>query len=216
MLAFEIYKNGRKMALAGLEDSGAVSLMLTWIGKGPGASRKAAQGFAIEGLDLRVGGIDTSDPAGEQSIEWIDEAAFALGTSFTSVSSPPTRSTRPCAANPRRPSCRGNGRSEIRPLPDLRLGPPPLRRRSAGLRVRGGRRMHGSAQLRVAWRRARTFGRGPTDAWSNAAVDFPPRTARCEQFAADMQEQTTTTFCEIVISRCTGRRPIRGQLLWIA
>jgi len=79
LLAFEIYKNGRKIALAGLEDSGAVSLMLTWIGKGPGASRKAAQGFAIDGLDLRVGGIDTSDPAGKQSIEWIDDAAFALG-----------------------------------------------------------------------------------------------------------------------------------------
>lgn len=79
MLGFEIWKNGRKVAVAGLQESGAVSLMLTWVGKGAGASTRAAEGSEIEGLDLRVGGIDSSDPSGDQSIEWIEDTALRLG-----------------------------------------------------------------------------------------------------------------------------------------
>jgi hypothetical protein len=79
LLGFEIWKNGEKIALAGLKDGGAVSLMLTWVGKGVGASSRAAEGAEIDGLDLRVGGIDSSDPAGDMSIEWIEDTALRLG-----------------------------------------------------------------------------------------------------------------------------------------
>jgi hypothetical protein len=79
LLGFEIWKNGEKVAVAGLQDSGAVSLMLTWVGKGAGASARATVGAEIEGLDLRVGGIDTSDESGDQSVEWIEDTALRLG-----------------------------------------------------------------------------------------------------------------------------------------
>ncbi|WP_424361765.1 hypothetical protein [Methylocystis parvus] len=79
MLGFEIWKNGKKLATAGLTDSGAISLMLTWVGKGPGASSRIAEGVEIEGLDLRVGGIDAADPMSEQSVEWIEDNALRLG-----------------------------------------------------------------------------------------------------------------------------------------
>jgi hypothetical protein len=79
VLAFEIWKNGKKVAVAGLRRSGAVSFMLTWVGKGEDASDKAVEGSEIDGLDLRVGGIDTSDPSGDQSIEWIEDTALRLG-----------------------------------------------------------------------------------------------------------------------------------------
>ncbi|MGA8171186.1 MAG: hypothetical protein WB816_10225 [Methylocystis sp.] len=83
MLAFEIWKNGEKLAVAGLENSGAISLMLTWVGRGAGASSRATEGTEIEGLDLRVGGIDTSQTAGDQSIEWIEDTALRLGDDIT-------------------------------------------------------------------------------------------------------------------------------------
>jgi hypothetical protein len=79
LLGFEIWKNGKKLAVAGLTDGGAVSLMLTWVGKGAGASARAASGVEIDGLDLRVGGIDSSDPTGDHSIEWIEDTALRLG-----------------------------------------------------------------------------------------------------------------------------------------
>lgn len=78
MLGFEIWKNGKKLAVAGLTDGGAMSLMLTWVGKGQ-ASSHIADGVAIEGLDLRVGGIDSGDPAGEQSVEWVEDTSLLLG-----------------------------------------------------------------------------------------------------------------------------------------
>lgn len=79
MLGFEIWKNGKKLAVAGLTDRGAMSFMLTWVGKDAGASSRATGGVEIDGLDLRVGGIDSSDPAGEQSVEWIEDNALRLG-----------------------------------------------------------------------------------------------------------------------------------------
>lgn len=78
MLGFEIWKNGKKVAVAGLTEGGAMSLMLTWVGKGAGASSRVSDGVAIDGLDLRVGGIDSADPASEQSVEWIEDTALQL------------------------------------------------------------------------------------------------------------------------------------------
>lgn len=79
LLGFEIWKNGKKLAVAGVRDSGAVSFMLTWVGKGLGASAHATTRTEIDGLDLRVGGIDSSDPEGDLSIEWIEDTALRLG-----------------------------------------------------------------------------------------------------------------------------------------
>ncbi len=79
MLAFEIWKNGKKLAVAGLQQSGAVSFMLTWVGKGADASDRAVEGAEIDGHDLRVGGLDSADPSGDQSIEWVEDTALRLG-----------------------------------------------------------------------------------------------------------------------------------------
>ncbi|WP_330082854.1 hypothetical protein [Methylocystis iwaonis] len=79
MLGFEIWKNGEKLATAGVNENGVISLMLTWVGKGAGTPSLLAGGPAIEGLDLRVGGIDSSDPSGEQSVEWIEDTGLHIG-----------------------------------------------------------------------------------------------------------------------------------------
>lgn len=79
MLGFEIWKNGEKLATAGVNENGVISFMLTWVGKGAAASSGLAGGAAIEGLDLRVGGIDASDPSGEQSVEWIEDTGLHIG-----------------------------------------------------------------------------------------------------------------------------------------
>jgi hypothetical protein len=53
--------------------------MLTWVGKGAGASSRAIEGAEIDGLDLRVGGIDSSESSGDQSVEWIEDTALRIG-----------------------------------------------------------------------------------------------------------------------------------------
>lgn len=78
MLGFEIWKNGRKIATTGLAGAGAMSFMLTWVGKGAGASSQVTLSGEIEGLDLRVGGLDASDPAGEMSVEWVEDTALRM------------------------------------------------------------------------------------------------------------------------------------------
>jgi hypothetical protein len=78
VLGFEIWKNGEKLATAGVSESGVISFMLTWVGKGAGASSHATNGAAVDGLDLRVGGIDASDPSGEQSVEWIEDMGLRV------------------------------------------------------------------------------------------------------------------------------------------
>jgi len=78
LLGFEIWKNGQKIATAGLTGGGAISLMLTWVGKGAGPLA-LTHGAEIDGLDLRVGGIDSADPTAEQSVEWIEDTALKLG-----------------------------------------------------------------------------------------------------------------------------------------
>jgi uncharacterized membrane protein len=70
MLCFDVSKNGGKLARAGLRESGVLSVILTRVGREQGASALAAatQG-PVAGLDFRVGGIDSSDPAGDRSVE---------------------------------------------------------------------------------------------------------------------------------------------------
>jgi hypothetical protein len=80
MLCFEVWKNGKKLAVAGVRESGVVSLILSWVGKGPGASAAAssAQG-AIPDLHCSVGGVDTSDPSGDKRVEWVDSSGLNIG-----------------------------------------------------------------------------------------------------------------------------------------
>ena len=80
MLCFEIRKNGKKLTVAGVRESGVVSFMLSWVGKGEGASAQAAAaGGAVPGLHWRVGGIDSSDPAGGENVEWVENPKLKIG-----------------------------------------------------------------------------------------------------------------------------------------
>jgi hypothetical protein len=80
MLCFEVSKNGEKLAVAGVRESGVVSFMLSWVGKGVGASGQAAAAKgAIPGLNCHVGGIDCSDPAGNETVEWIEKPKLRIG-----------------------------------------------------------------------------------------------------------------------------------------
>src|SRR6266540_3286183 len=73
MLCFEVSKNGKKVAHAGLRESGVLSLILSWVGREQGASALAAatQG-PIPDLDFSVAGIDSSDPASDRSVAWVE------------------------------------------------------------------------------------------------------------------------------------------------
>jgi hypothetical protein len=80
VLCFEVWKNGKSFALAGVPESGVVSLILGWVGKGPGASaRAAAADGPIPGLRLHVGGIDSSGPADDKRVEWIEGEELRIG-----------------------------------------------------------------------------------------------------------------------------------------
>jgi hypothetical protein len=81
VLCFDVSKNGKKLALAGLRESGVVSVILSWQGSRPGASGLAAAAKGrIPGLHFYVGGIDSSNPAGDDSVRWIqEERDFRIG-----------------------------------------------------------------------------------------------------------------------------------------
>jgi hypothetical protein len=68
-LCSEVWKNDKRLAVAGVRETGVVSLILSWVGKQPGASAAAATAHgAIRGLHWSVGGIDSSDPAGDKHV----------------------------------------------------------------------------------------------------------------------------------------------------
>lgn len=80
MLCFEVWRNDEKLTVAGVREGGVVSFLLSWVGKGPGASAlAAATDGAISGLDWRVGGINSSDPAGDRNVEWVENPDLRLG-----------------------------------------------------------------------------------------------------------------------------------------
>jgi hypothetical protein len=73
MLGFEVSTKGRKLALAGLRDAGVLTVILTWVGREMGASSDAAAAKGpVPGLDLHVGGLDSSDPDNEAHLSWVD------------------------------------------------------------------------------------------------------------------------------------------------
>jgi hypothetical protein len=99
MLCFEVSRNGNKLALCGLRESGVLSFILSWVGRGEGASaRAAATDGPIPELNLHVGGLDTSNPAGDAQVHWVeDDDLLKLGDDITirlvaaEVADPPTR-----------------------------------------------------------------------------------------------------------------------------
>jgi hypothetical protein len=81
MLGFEVSTRGTKLALAGLRDAGVLTVILTWVGREAGASScaTAAKG-PVPGLDLHVGGLDSSDPDNEAHLTWLDaDDLLAMG-----------------------------------------------------------------------------------------------------------------------------------------
>src|SRR5229473_3806847 len=80
VLCFEVLRNGKKLSLAGLRESGMLSIMLTWVGRSSGASARAAESKGpIEELELQVGGIDSSGPDPDTEVEWIGSTAIHVG-----------------------------------------------------------------------------------------------------------------------------------------
>jgi hypothetical protein len=111
MLCFEVSKNGRKLALSGLRESGVLSLMLSWVGRGRGASTQAATAQGpIAGLDFRVGGIDSSDPAGDTKIDWIEGDGLEVGDDIQIRLVSAESADEPARREPSLPAARqGNG-----------------------------------------------------------------------------------------------------------
>ena len=83
VLCFEVWKNGKKVALAGLPDRGVLSFILTWVGRVPNASAVCAASSApIPELSVRMGGLD-----GNKNVEWLESGenapALSIGDEFT-------------------------------------------------------------------------------------------------------------------------------------
>jgi len=80
MLCFDVSRNGKKLAVAGLRQSGALSLILSWFGRGRDASTLAAETEGpIRDLHFSVSGIDSSDPAGDLDVAWVGDAKLKVG-----------------------------------------------------------------------------------------------------------------------------------------
>src|SRR6266851_9169043 len=80
ILCFEVSKNKRKLALAGVRHSGVISVILSWVGKSlEAASLAATQSEPIPNLYFSVGGIDSSDPNGDSNIDWLEERELCVG-----------------------------------------------------------------------------------------------------------------------------------------
>ena len=76
VLAFEVYKNGKKLCTAGIKGgSGVVSAILSWVAR-PALDPEwvgvdFSGGEAFEDCHFRVGGLDTSVPKNRANLEWL-------------------------------------------------------------------------------------------------------------------------------------------------
>jgi hypothetical protein len=114
MLCFEVSKNGKRLALSGLRESGVLSLMLTWVGREPGASAAAAGAAGpIAGLDFRVGGIDSSDPAGDLDVTWVEAADLEVGDDIRIRLLAAESADQPAHCRPGQPATRKEGGTRL-------------------------------------------------------------------------------------------------------
>lgn len=85
VLCFEVWKNDKKVALAGLRGTGVVSFTLTWVSRSPDTPGLAitADGL-LQDVGLNVGGLDSSGQ--EKFVDWfsegIDSPALRLDDEF--------------------------------------------------------------------------------------------------------------------------------------
>jgi hypothetical protein len=114
MLCFEVSKNGKKLALSGLGESGVLSLMLTWVGKEPGASAAAASAVGpIAGLNFTVGGLDSSDPAGDVDVAWVEGADLEVGDDIAIRLRSAESADEPTRRGPSQPATRKEGGARL-------------------------------------------------------------------------------------------------------
>jgi hypothetical protein len=114
MLCFEISKNGKRLALSGLRESGVLSLMLTWVGKGEGASAAAASAVGpIAGLDFRVGGIDSSDLTADNDVAWVEGADLRVGDDIRICLVSAESADEPTRRGPSQPAAREEGGTRL-------------------------------------------------------------------------------------------------------
>jgi hypothetical protein len=114
MLCFEVSKNGKKLALSGLRESGVLSLMLTWVGRGQGASAAAAGAEGpITGLDFRIGGIDSSDPSGDNDVAWVEGSDLEVGDDIAIRLLSAENADEPTRSGPSQPATRKEGGARL-------------------------------------------------------------------------------------------------------
>jgi hypothetical protein len=93
MLCFEVWRNGEKVATAGVSDTGCLSFTLTWVGNEPNASSIAASSAGVvPGMHCDVGGID-----GTTFVDWYETEELTIGDELrvrlisSDLSDPPLR-----------------------------------------------------------------------------------------------------------------------------
>jgi bifunctional ADP-heptose synthase (sugar kinase/adenylyltransferase) len=69
MLAFEIHINGKRRCLAGIANDGAMSAVLSWVGRG-----RAERGLPKEDVSLQVGGLDSLR---REHMDWLQQSLAA-------------------------------------------------------------------------------------------------------------------------------------------
>lgn len=102
MLCFEVWRNGEKLATAGVAETGVLSFILSWVGKEPNASSIAASSTeAIPGIHCALAGIE-----GTTDVDWYETDQLKVGDELrvrlisSDVSDPPVRSQVPPRGNP--------------------------------------------------------------------------------------------------------------------
>ena len=130
MLGFEIFKNGEKLALAGLSHSGVLHVTLMWVGRGIGASARAARSEGpIEGVELHVDGLDSSGPGPDVDLEWVGSSDICVGDEISVRVTSAQRADAPAKRNESEPASCSLGEATLIECSFCgamrRAGPPP-------------------------------------------------------------------------------------------
>ena len=65
MLALEVHVNGKRRCVAGIADDGAISAILSWVGRG-----RPERGLPKEEVHLHVGGLDSLK---REHMDWLQQ-----------------------------------------------------------------------------------------------------------------------------------------------